>query len=116
MKLKDYIISVQTDKGRQIRLYEIVEQFDNNEMVQYEKIVPFKKLLYRYYKELYNCEPVLLVEPVSNTLTGAMVVPEMDLADALDDYINSLQCDNEAAEYTKELILSCSCFLTDVLT
>ena len=104
-----------TNKGRQIRLYEIVEQFDNNEMLQYEEIVPYKKLLYRYYKELNNCEPVLLVEPVSNTVTGVMVVPEVDVADAIDDYINSLQCDNEAAEYTKELILSCSRFLKDVL-
>ena len=105
-----------TNKNRQIRLCEIVEQFDNNKMLQYEEIVPYKKLLYRYYKEFYNCEPVLLVEPVSNAITGVMVVPEMVVADAIDDYINSLQCDdNEAVEYTKELILSCSVFLKDVL-
>ena len=96
-------------------MYELINAFKNNESVSFEKVLPYKKLLYAYYKEVYMCEPFLVVTDVFNAVQFVAVVPFPDVTDWINDYINQYDMDDTERADATETILFNSRPLKDLL-
>lgn len=50
-------------------LSELINIFDNKHTLSilWDKVSPYKKILYVYYKNLFMCEPVWLVTSLTNS-------------------------------------------------
>jgi len=58
-----------------MKLYKIIETNDTeNLFIAYEKLQPYLKSLYAYYKNEFWEEPVLMVESVMNTVQYVKIV------------------------------------------
>ena len=63
-----------------------------------EKMLPYKKSLLTYYKDMFFDEPVLMVTDVFNAAQYAKIVPANELNEAICTYLNDYDCmdkDNE---------------------
>lgn len=95
---------------------EIIEKFENEEDVSYEKIHPYLRSLYIYYKAQFCCEPVLMVTAVFNAVQTVQIVPENEFTEAIECYVNSMDLtDPTEREHEKELINFQSKYLIDLL-
>ena len=96
-------------------LYQIIR---NNDAAKFsiltEILFQYKKSLYTYYKDMFNCEPVLMVTTVYNAAQYALIVPSNELGEAIDNWVN-LQEDSteEEKEEERELIGFQSIMLKD---
>ena len=88
-----------------MKLHELINAFDNNESVSYEKVYPYKNLLYTYYKEVYMCEPALIVTDVFNAVQFVAVVPFAEVTDWINDYLNQYDMDETEKIDATETIL-----------
>lgn len=59
----------------------------------------YKKSLYTYYKDLYCCEPVLMVTDVFNAVQYALIVPANEFHEAINHYLDA---DNSLTDEEKE--------------
>ena len=55
--------------------------------VLFELVHPYLKTLYIYYKDLFNCEPILMVTSVSNACQYVKIVSSEDFQEAACAYI-----------------------------
>lgn len=88
-----------------MHLQELINAFNNNESVSYEKVYPYKKLLYAYYKEVYMCEPVLIVTDIFNAVQFVAVCPFTEVTDWINDYLNQYDMDETEKIDATETIL-----------
>ena len=98
-----------------MNMQELINAFKNNESVSYEKVYPYKKLLYTYYKEVYMCEPFLVVTDVFNAVQFVAVVPFTEVMDWVSDYLNQYDMNDTEKEDATEAILFNSMQLEDLL-
>ena len=98
-----------------MKLHELINAFKNNESISYEKVYPYKKLLYAYYKEVYMCEPFLVVTDVFNAVQFVAVVPFTEVTDWINDYLNQYDMDETEKIEATETILFNSRPLKDLL-
>ena len=96
-------------------LQELINTFNNNDSVTYEKVYPYKKLLYAYYKEVYMCEPFLVVTDVFNASQFVAVVHFTGVTDWINDYLNQYDIDETEKIEATEAILFNSRTLKDLL-
>lgn len=90
-----------------MNMYELINAFKNNESVSYEKILPYKRLLYTYYKELYMCDPALIVTDVFNAVQFVAVCPFTEVTDWISDYLNQYDMnDTEKADATEAILFN----------
>jgi len=70
-----------------MKLHEIVTANESHETaVLFEKIAPYKRALYLYYRDLFGCEPVLMVCSLFNAAQYVKIVPSDELFDAVAAY------------------------------
>lgn len=86
-------------------LHQIIEtNEDHNKSILYDKIHPYKKALYTYYKDLFNCEPVLMITDIFNAAQYAKIVPSNELTEAIEEYLINDDGSEEDKEAYKEVI------------
>ena len=86
---------------------ELINAFKDNESVNFEKVLPYKKLLYAYYKEVYMCEPALIVTDVFNAVQFVAIVPFSEVTDWINDYLNQYDMDEtEKIEATETILFN----------
>ena len=90
-----------------MNLQELFNAFKNNESVSFEKVLPYKKLLYTYYKEAYLSEPALIVTDVFNSVQFVAIVPFTEVTDWISDYLNQYDMnDTEKADATEAILFN----------
>ncbi len=67
----------------------LIEKFEADEAVSWEKIRPYLKELYDYYIEEYSHlgEPVLVMDVISNAYQQGYIVPANDFSESVENYI-----------------------------
>jgi hypothetical protein len=60
---------------------------DKKTSLLYESIHPYLKSLYTFYKDAFNCEPVLMVTDVYNACQYVKIIPANDFNEAVCNYI-----------------------------
>jgi hypothetical protein len=61
---------------------------DPKTSILYETLHPYLKSLYVYYKNEFNCEPVLMLTTLYNAAQYAKIVPCYELHEAICDWLN----------------------------
>lgn len=87
-------------------LHEIISLSEQSETgILIEEIAKYKRSLVTYYKEYYNCEPVLVVTSVFNACQYGFIASAEEINDAIDTYLNADDTlDEEDKENERELI------------
>ena len=103
-----------------LNLSDIIAQNKNvDESIEYGQLRPYLKSLYIYYKDLYCCEPVLMVTDIVNAAQYARIVPCNEFTEAICDYIG-IECEpvnKDSYDYAcYEAINFNSKFLKDLIT
>lgn len=90
-------------------LHKIIESNDiPGTSILIENMIPYKKSLYTYYKNLFcRCEPLLMVVSISNAVQYGIIVSEDCFMDALIDWIGDPDCMNENNENFSEYETIC---------
>ena len=84
-----------------MKLNEIISTNDKGtDSILIEKLIPYKKSLLTYYRDLFNCEPILMVTSVFNAAQYGIIVPSNEMDEALDIYI----ADEDYSDEDKEVI------------
>lgn len=100
-------------------LSELIDIFDNDHTtsILWDKISPYKKILYVYYKKLFMCEPVWLVTSLTNSTCYGRIVPENDLHESIISYLEVpyIDSDNKEMEINYEIICANSKLLKELL-
>lgn len=78
-----------------------------------ELLFKYKKSLYTYYKDLFCCEPVLMVTDVFNAAQYALIVPSNEFNEAIDTYLQNEDLNEEDKANEVELISFQSIMLKD---
>lgn len=55
--------------------------------IEFLNLQPIKKSLYIFYKDLFGCEPVLMVTDVFNAAQYVKIVPSNEFDESICDYI-----------------------------
>jgi len=98
------------------KIIDINDSADNSISILYESIHPYLKSLYIYYKDYYGCEPFLMVTDVFNAAQYVRIIPEDELYDAIERYLDSCGFEShEERKYEAENILFNSQLLKDIL-
>ena len=92
-----------------MKLYQLIEEFDENNTISYGKIKPYVKLLYTYYHNQCNGEPILMITDVFNSTALGIVTTERDFQEALEDFLEGEEGDIK--EYKREEISANSILL-----
>lgn len=88
-----------------MKLYEIIEANDQpDQSILSELLVPYKKALLTYYRDLFCCEPVLMVTDVFNAAQYAKIVPVDEFSEAIEDYLADRDLSEEDKEAEAETI------------
>ena len=102
-----------------MRLSKLIDIFDNDHTasILWDKVSPYKKILYVYYKNLFMCEPVLLVTSLTNSTCYGRIVPENELYEAITSYLEVpyIDSDDEEIESYYETICANSKLLKELL-
>lgn len=68
-------------------LHEIIQKNEEDKYsILYELLHPYLKSLHTYYKDLFDCEPILMVVSVSNAAQYAKIVSSEDFEDSYRRY------------------------------
>ena len=88
-----------------------------DESMLYELIQPYLNSLYVYYKDLFCCEPVLMVTDVMNAAQYCRIVPFDELSESVCDYLGFYyEPDTESDEFAMyETIMFNSKLLKDLI-
>jgi len=78
-----------------------------------ELLGKYKKSLYTYYQDQFNCEPVLMVTDVFNACQYALIVPANEFQEAIYAYLESSELTEEEINDQVELISFQSIMLKD---
>lgn len=88
-----------------MKLYEIIKTNESgHNSILTELLHPYKKSLYTYYKDLFQCEPVLMVTNVFNACQYALIVPSNEFIDAIYTYLENSDLTEEEKTEQIELI------------
>ena len=102
-----------------MRLSELINIFDNKHTLSilWDKVSPYKKILYVYYKNLFMCEPVWLVTSLTNSTCYGRIVPETELYESITSYLEVpyIDSENEEIETSYEIICANSKLLKELL-
>lgn len=102
-----------------MRLLELINIFDNKHTLSilWDKVSPYKKILYVYYKNLFMCEPVWLVTSLTNSTCYGRIVPETELYESITSYLEVpyIDSENEEIETSYEIICANSKLLKELL-
>ena len=84
--------------------------------IEFSNLHPIRNSLYIFYKDLFGCEPVLMVTDVFNTCNYVKIVPSSEFIESVDAYLSDTNDveEDELNEY-KELINFNSKMLKDIL-
>lgn len=97
-------------------LHQIITTLEpGNKSILVEKMMPYKKSLYTYFKDYYCCEPILMVTDVFNAAQYGQIVPCNEFNEAIDIYLQDSDLTDEEKEEQNELISFNSIFLKDLL-
>jgi hypothetical protein len=66
--------------------------------ILFELVHPYLKTLYIYYKDLFGCEPILMVTSVSNACQYVKIVPLNEFLETLCEYLEDYNCIDEDSE------------------
>jgi len=99
-----------------MKLHEIIKHNENPKTaILIEKMLPYKKLLLRYYRNVFPSEPCLMVTSVFNAAQYAKIVPINELYEAMCEYIEEGKSEADIEE-EMEIISAHSCMLSDLIT
>lgn len=71
-----------------MKLHEIITiNADPKKSILYELLHPYLNSLYIFYKDLYNCEPVVMVTEIFNAAQYVKIVSSNEFFEAIDDYL-----------------------------
>ena len=94
-------------------LHQIITKNENfTTSILVELLHPYKKSLYTYYKDLFCCEPVLMVTGVFNAAQYAKIVPSNEFNEAIESYLDENLTEQEKQDES-ELINFQSIMLKD---
>jgi hypothetical protein len=81
-------------------LHEIIEANETaSNSILIECLIPYKKLLLAYYRELYyKSEPILMVTSVSNAAQYGRIVAAHEFTESICEYLKDWQCTEEDSE------------------
>lgn len=82
-----------------MKLYEIVTEIEANRELMVERLFPYRKSLNVLYPN-----HVLMVTTVCNAFQSAKVVPANEFSEAIEEYVQTLEVDEETMEYEREVI------------
>lgn len=98
-----------------MKLHKIIElNEDPKTAILIEKMLPYRKLLLRYYRNVFRCEPVLMVTSVSNAAQYGKIVPAGEFYDALWKWVDWEQSE-EDIQFDMEVIAANSRMLSDLI-
>ncbi len=96
-------------------LHQIIETNDNGtSALLTEMLYKYKKSLYTYYKDLFCCEPVLMVTTVFNAAQYALIVPSNEFNEAIEHYLQNEEMTDQEKEEQNELTSFQSIMLKDL--
>lgn len=102
-----------------MRLSKLIDIFDNDHTasILWDKVSPYKKILYVYYKKLFMCEPVWLVTSLTNSTCYGRIVPETKLYESITSYLEVpyIDSDDEDIEASYDAICANSKLLKELL-
>lgn len=102
-----------------MRLSKLIDIFDNDHTasILWDKVSPYKKILYVHYKNLFMCEPVWLVTSLTNSTCYGRIVPETGLYESITSYLEVpyIDSENEELETIYETICANSKLLKELL-
>jgi hypothetical protein len=79
-----------------MKLHEIIEISEQGTSgILIEIIAKYKKSLLTYFKEYYNCEPILIVTTVFNAAQYGFIAPSNEICDAIYNYVDSMNLETE---------------------
>lgn len=96
-----------------LNLSQLIEKNDNGELLSYEEIAPYKSMLYKYYKDMFCCEPVFMLTFVTNAIQAGKIVSEEEFMEAIEQEIEDEE-DEEIKQYEREVIPAQSFMLKDL--
>ena len=97
-----------------MKLHEIITTNEKGtSAILTELLYKYKKSLYIYYKDLFCCEPVLMVTTIFNAAQYAIIAPSNEFNEAIEHYLNNDNMSEEDRESEKELISFQSIMLKD---
>ena len=97
-----------------MKLHEIIKHNeDHKTAILIESMLPYKRSLLTYYKDLFPSEPVLMVVAVMNAVQYAKIVPVYELHEAMDAYIEDDLSEGDR-EDEMEMIAAHSIMLSDL--
>ena len=102
-----------------MRLSKLIDIFNNKHTLSilWDKVSPYKKILYVYYKKLFMCEPVWLATCLTNSTCYGRIVPETELYESITSYLEVpyIDSDDEELETSYEVICANSKLLKELL-
>jgi hypothetical protein len=97
-----------------MKLHEIIKHNeDHKTAILIESMLPYKRSLLTYYRDLFPSEPVLMVVAVCNAVQYAKIVPSGEFSEAIEEYIDA-DSSEEDKEFERECIASYSIMLSDL--
>jgi hypothetical protein len=101
---------------KNLNLSQIIEiNSEANKSILFESLHPYLKSLYTYYKDLFCCEPVLMVTDVFNAAQYAKIVPSNEFMEAINEYLEDSYLNEEEKENETENINFNSKLLKDFI-
>lgn len=88
-----------------LNLASIIDAFSEEKAVLWEKVFPYKKLLYVFFKRFYFYEPIVMVTMVSNACQYVVIVPAINFEDAVNRWIDGMNLSEEDKIAEKKTIL-----------
>ncbi len=83
-----YVCTTINDNMKNLNLSQIIEiNSEATKSILFESLQPYLKSIYIFYKDLYNCEPVLMVTDLFNAAQYVKIVPSNDFNEAICNYI-----------------------------
>ena len=101
-------------KTTKMKMHEIITANESpSTSILTEALYPYRKSLLVYYRDLFCCEPLLMVTSVFNAAQYAKIVPANEFNEVLSDYLDGMDLDDETREYEEEVIPFNSIMLSD---
>jgi hypothetical protein len=93
-----------------MKLYEIIEANEKDKTsILIEKLIPYKKSLLTYYRNLFPSEPILMVTMVANAVQYAQIVPSDEFTEAISDWMGEpIDFDDEESDTYAEYETICA--------
>jgi hypothetical protein len=102
---------------KNLNLSQIIEANEEpSKAISFETLQPYLRSLYTYYKDLFCCEPVLMVTDVFNACQYAKIVSSNDFNEAISEYLETIEdLNQEDRESQEETINFNSQLLKDLI-